>query len=245
MEASPKDTAIIARQAIQDLRKHTNPERQKATLNYFPSSMENLGVAVPHIRTCARAVIQQSKAWTPAQVHKLALAIIAQNTLEGRQLAYELFGLRRDLRASLTIPKLKQLGKGMDNWVSVDVFSTTIAGQVWRDGSLTDAEVLRWSRSTNPWWRRASLACTIPLNMKSRGGSGDPKRTLVICHALAGDSHEMVAKALSWALRSLIPIDPTRVEDFLAEHDEILAARVKREVQNKLATGRKSGKTSN
>ena len=242
MSPTAREIQQLARAAIAGLRENTNPERQAATLSYFPSAMENLGVAVPAIRKTARGIHKQAGEWSAHDVYTLAPGIIGHKTLEGRQLAYELFGLRPALREALTIPKLKALGKGMDNWTSVDVFSTTIAGQLWREGRLTDTEVLRWTKSRNLWWRRAALASTIPLNMASRGGSGDGLRTLLVCTALAGDNEEMVAKGLSWALRALIPIDAMRVEDFLAEHDEVLAARVKREVRNKLKTGRKSSK---
>jgi 3-methyladenine DNA glycosylase AlkD len=50
----------------------------------------------------------------------------------------------------------------------------------------------------------------------------------------------MVVKAISWALRALIVHDPQAVREFLAEYDQVLAARVKREVRNKLATGLKN-----
>jgi 3-methyladenine DNA glycosylase AlkD len=50
----------------------------------------------------------------------------------------------------------------------------------------------------------------------------------------------MVVKALSWALRELIVHDPDQVRDFLVVHDAVLAARVKREVRNKLDTGLKN-----
>ena len=50
----------------------------------------------------------------------------------------------------------------------------------------------------------------------------------------------MVIKALSWALRSLVQWDRKAVSRFLTEHDDVLAARVKREVGTKLRTGRKS-----
>lgn len=49
----------------------------------------------------------------------------------------------------------------------------------------------------------------------------------------------MVVKALSWALRALAPWDPVAVSDFLEANDTRLAARVRREVRTKLATGRK------
>ena len=50
----------------------------------------------------------------------------------------------------------------------------------------------------------------------------------------------MVVKGLSWALRELVPRDREAVVGFLEEHDGVLAARVKREVWNKLETGLKN-----
>jgi 3-methyladenine DNA glycosylase AlkD len=49
----------------------------------------------------------------------------------------------------------------------------------------------------------------------------------------------MVVKAMSWALRELVVHDPDAVREFLAEHEDVLAGRVKREVGNKLALGLK------
>ncbi len=47
---------------------------------------------------------------------------------------------------------------------------------------------------------------------------------------------------MSWALRELVVHDPDAVIKFLNEHVEVLAARVKREVRNKLKTGFKKPK---
>jgi 3-methyladenine DNA glycosylase AlkD len=52
----------------------------------------------------------------------------------------------------------------------------------------------------------------------------------------------MVVKAMSWALRELVPHDPQAVSAFLAENNQVLAARVKREVNNKMQTGLKNPK---
>ncbi len=52
----------------------------------------------------------------------------------------------------------------------------------------------------------------------------------------------MVVKALSWALRSLIPRDPEAVRRFVEENGSRVAALVRREVRNKLATGLKNPK---
>jgi 3-methyladenine DNA glycosylase AlkD len=67
-------------------------------------------------------------------------------------------------------------------------------------------------------------------------------RTLAVCRRLVADEDDMVVKAMSWALRELIVHDPEAVWAFLTEHNDLLAARVKREVQNKLTTGLKNPK---
>jgi 3-methyladenine DNA glycosylase AlkD len=76
--------------------------------------------------------------------------------------------------------------------------------------------------------------------MRSQGGRGDVDRTLAVCRLLVDDQDDMVVKAMSWALRQLVVHDPDAVNQFLDAHEEVLAARVKREVRNKLTTGLKN-----
>jgi 3-methyladenine DNA glycosylase AlkD len=97
-----------------------------------------------------------------------------------------------------------------------------------------------WAQSEDRWWRRAALVSTVALNVRSRGGKGDIKRTLTICEMLVEDYDDMVVKALSWALRELVVHDPRAVESFLNSHQDVLAGRVKREVRNKIETGLKN-----
>lgn len=73
-----------------------------------------------------------------------------------------------------------------------------------------------------------------------RRRDGRPGRTLDICALLADDHDDMVEKALSWALRMLVRWDSESVADFLQAYEDVLAARVKREVNNKLETGLKN-----
>lgn len=132
---------------------------------------------------------------------------------------------------------IARLGRGIDSWGDVDVFAGYIAGPAWRDKRLTDRHIHRWARSRDRWWRRAALVSTVPLNRKSFGGTGDTRRTLAVCRLLVSDPDDMVIKALSWALRELIRHDARSVRRFLSTHKDVLAARVVREVNNKLRTG--------
>jgi 3-methyladenine DNA glycosylase AlkD len=134
---------------------------------------------------------------------------------------------------------LKEMGDRVDNWGSADVFAL-MAGTAWRARQISDARIQSCTRSENRWWRRAALVCTVALNRRSWGGKGDATRTLAVCERLAADRDDMVVKAMSWALRELIAVDRRAVERFMKKHDDVLAARVKREVRNKLETGLKN-----
>jgi 3-methyladenine DNA glycosylase AlkD len=81
---------------------------------------------------------------------------------------------------------------------------------------------------------------TVALNLKSRGGEGDTDRTLAVCRKVVDDRHDMIVKALSWALRSLVRFDREAVSEFIDQYRNTLANRVIREVEHKLVHGTKN-----
>lgn len=157
-----------------------------------------------------------------------------------RFVAYELVLNHKPAIESITGQEVEKLGQGIAHWGDVDSFACFIAAPAWRAGRIPDSRVRAWARSEDWAWRRAALVSTVPLNSRARGGTGDSKRTLAICRMLAADRHDLVVKALSWALRELAKRDPESARLFLADQGGNLAARVVREVNNKLATGRKN-----
>jgi 3-methyladenine DNA glycosylase AlkD len=186
-------------------------------------------------RTVRRAWSRRLRAAPAEAVVAVAMALVDRQ----RWVAYELLYHHPGGLDHLSVEEVERLGEGMDDWGSVDAFACTVSGPAWRRGSLPDAAVQRWVASPDRWWRRAALVSTVPLNLRSRGGTGDAGRTLEICRRLAGDGDDMVVKALSWALRELTVWDPEAVRRFLDDHHTVLAARVRREVRSKLETGRK------
>lgn len=222
------------------LEARADPERLEVTRQYFPSRLQILGISAPSIRQVIAELRDAWKALPAEGVVRLAVALHAGGSHEGRQVAYEILSQRDDAMASLDRGVLEALGAGNDNWASVDTFATRVAGPAWRKGRIGDEVVRDWAASGDRWWRRTAVVCTVALNTKARGGTGDPARTLDLCTRLAGDPDVMVAKGLSWALRSLVSHDPAGVRAFLAEHDAELAALVKREVRNKLEAGKKN-----
>jgi 3-methyladenine DNA glycosylase AlkD len=194
--------------------------------------------STPSMRTVRRAYSQRIKAWSPVQVLQLAEALRHRPGL--RWIGYELVRAHPGAFRSLNAERLQQLGQGIDSWESVDTFARVLAGPAWLRGQIPDALIHDWAHSPDLWWRRAALVSTVAWNAKVDKGPGDVPRTLGVCRLLVDDRQDMVVKAMSWALRELVPHDPAALEAFLQEHDGALAARVRREVRTKLRTGLKN-----
>ena len=191
----------------------------------------------PNLRRLRRAASTRLRKASPDEVLTVANTLIHNNR---RWLGYELIHHHPATLTSLGLAEVEALGTGMASWSEVDTFCAYIAGPCWAKRQIDDRAILDWSSRNNRWWRRAALVATTALNVRSRGGTGDPRRTLMIAERLVADRDDMVVKALSWALRELIYWNPPAVADFLARHDQTLAPRVKREVRNKLETGLKN-----
>ena len=200
-----------------------------------------MGVRTPNFRKLFKNWWEEIRLWSPEELIQFAKELVETRIFECNQLAYEILWKNKNALKLLNLKDLEELGRNMDNWATTDTFSVLLSGFAWRENQITDADVLNWLKSDNRWWRRAAVVSTVPLNLKSRGGKGDTKRTLMICEKVISDRDNMIVKALSWALRELSKSDKPAVETFMKEYDSQLAGLVRREVYTKLETGRKNG----
>jgi 3-methyladenine DNA glycosylase AlkD len=196
--------------------------------------------AMAEVRAVRRAVSRELRDAEPYLLLALAGRLLARDGPFDRFLAYELITSHRPTLARVTAKDLRRLGRGMDSWGDVDTFACYVAGPAWRARQVPDAEIARWARSRDRWWRRAAVVSTVPLNNRARGGQGDAARTLAICRLVLDDEDAMVVKAVSWALRELAKRSAVDVERFLETHRERVPALVRREVLSKLRTGLKA-----
>jgi 3-methyladenine DNA glycosylase AlkD len=157
-----------------------------------------------------------------------------------RWVAYEVIQNHPKAFERLEETELESFGRGLNSWWMLDAFARILSGPAWLRGRVSSKVIHKWALSKDRWWRRAALVSTVALNVRSQGGTGDVSQTLQVCRLLAADHEDMVAKALSWALRALVVHDQKAVQTFLDDHAAVLAARVKREVKSKLKTGRKN-----
>jgi 3-methyladenine DNA glycosylase AlkD len=213
----------------------------QALVREISTRLEALPVAdAESIRAVRREFSNRLAMASATDLCAVALGLLDNPTARHRLTAYELVSHHQPALASLEIRELERLGRGINDWAAVDTFAIYLAGPAWRQGQISDARVSSWARSKDRWWRRAALVATVPLNNKTRGGKGDPTRTLAICRMLVADRDDMVVKAMSWALRELAKREPSAAQAFLEEYEESVAPRVLREVRNKLKTGLKN-----
>jgi 3-methyladenine DNA glycosylase AlkD len=191
------------------------------------------------VRSVRREFSRRITKMEPENVLELAVELLGDDSDLMRFFAYELLNNHRPALAGLRTNDLLRLGNGIGSWVAVDCFAMFLTGPVWARGGVPDKTVAGWAGSDDRWWRTA-LVSTVALSR--RGGLEDVTKVKRVCRLLVADRDDMVVKALSWALRELAKKHPDDAEEFMAEHGDSLAARVRREVGNKLRTGLKSGR---
>ncbi len=225
---------------ITTLRSLASDERKSKSSTYHPTKLEVLGVTNPEVKLVVKELHASMKGSSKEEYMALCEGLIQSNIMECQLAAWWLLEREKEIIPSLSLKEMSELQGILDNWVSVDFFGTFIFGVLWRIGTLSDAQVNNLLSSTDVWQRRLALVGTVALNTRSRGGTGDTSRTIAICEQVVEDREDMIEKALSWSLRSLIFWDKPAVESFMRKHESRLCSRVKREVNHKLEHGTKN-----
>ncbi len=225
---------------IESLKSFADPVRREQGKNYHPTSMKILGVSSPNQKKVLKEIKNTTINFSENDKIELAKLLVYSDIFECQCVAYEFLGKNSETFYSITKNDINDLMINLDNWVSVDVFSIHISGKAWRNNILSNDDIIQIYNSEDFWRRRVAIVSTIPLNLKAQGGKGDTKRTLDICKLAIDDHHDLINKAMSWALRELSKTDKFAVELFLEKYQSRLNKRIKREVYNKLITGKKN-----
>lgn len=230
----------LVNDVIYKLESYRNEKRKEQAKTYYPTSMQVIGVVVPDIKKVIKELNKQTIHYNSCQKHTLAQNLVDTNIFECQQVAYEYLGKQPKTLKDLTPAIVYSLGKNLDNWVSVDMYSLFIVGYAWRENLLTTEQIKEYIHSPDVWQRRIAIVSTVALNQKARGAIGDTLRTLEICKLVIDDHKDLINKALSWALRELSKVDRESVIEFLQEYNNRLHSRVKKEVNHKLYFGTKN-----
>ena len=231
---------LFVEKIINSLEKYADPKRVDSNKTIAPTKMKVIGVIVPNLRIVSKELKSDTKTFSSRDKIKLAIQLADTGIFECQLMAFEYLGKDKKAKAELTEKDLDALGKNLDNWGSVDSFSVFLSGYAWREGIISTEKIKSYWQSDDFWIRRIALVSTVALNLKSQGGTGDVPRTLEICELAVDDHHDMINKALSWALREVSKRDKKPVEAFIQKYENRLSKRVLREVKHKLEKGTKN-----
>ena len=233
-------TGTLVNEIVEAFSDLGSAERREKSKSYFPTSQKVIGVTNPDMKQVLKEIRKRYSNWGTAEWIDLCKSLVTTEVFECQVLAFEMIGRDRKLLDALEYTDLADLGQNLDNWASVDHYTVGIFGVLWGRGVVQDKHIDALLKSDNFWDRRVAVVSTVALNLKSRGGSGDTARTISVCERVVDDHHDMIQKALSWALRELSKRDREAVYSFMERYENRLANRVVREVNHKLDFGTKN-----
>lgn len=234
------ETNALSREVIRRLKAAGKRRRRNADNTYCPTAATMLGLSAEELDPIIREAKHQLKGEPAANVFDFVRELVDTGIFEARAVAWLALAAHKAAMAEIGEKQIVECAQGIDNWAATDTYGVWVAGPAWREGRIGTKLINRWIASDDPWFRRLAVVCTVALNVKARGGTGDPRRTFAVCRRVVDDKHPMVAKGLSWALRAVVQHDRTGVDDFLGRYADRLPAIVRREVRNKLDTGLKT-----
>jgi 3-methyladenine DNA glycosylase AlkD len=201
-------------QLVLDLAALGDPAQAAVVAKYFKSGAGEygegdsfLGISVPVLR---KVVLQYRLLSLP----DVAL-LLASPTHEHRLAALEILVTQYERGTEADRKKIVEfyLGhtEGINNWDLVDTSAPYILGEHLKTRSRR--LLVRLAKSKSVWKRRMAIVSTLTL---IRGG--ETADTFQIAEMLLSDRHDLIHKAVGWALREAGKVSEPELLAFLAKH---------------------------
>lgn len=206
---------LVAKDVVSDLKKLANPRKSIDLQRFFKTGPGDyaegdifLGIVVPQTRIIAKKYtdlpLTEIKRLTESVFHEVrfcGLLILLSQFEKAKTRAIQ----KRFFNFYLT-----QLKAGyINNWDLIDVTGIRLGAYLINEkNSLMIMRKL--AKSKNLWERRMSIIFTFAFQR-----SGDLKPTLVVADLLLEDDHDLIHKAVGWALREVGKKDGPMLRNYL------------------------------
>lgn len=226
---------------LSEIERLADPEYRAGSLMVAPTAQRVYGVRTPDSRRLARAWSRAHSDSPPDAVMALVQSLWSAGSRDERLLGLEILFLHPEAVRSLQRSHFDAWRLDIDNWGVCDFLATRILGP-WAEAEPGRRLAYLEELIGDPhlYSRRLGLVASVHLN---REGTQFGDWTLAQADRLIDERDPMITKAVSWSLRQMTKHQAALVEDYLAKRGDRIAALPRREVRNKLRTGRKSGRT--
>jgi len=201
------------------LKKLSRPAGQFDASRYFRGE-HNLGfynTGTKPMRALAREIyLAHRDWWSLNDALMFADALMSDRYLEVKAVGLEVLARYRQQFAPVVLVRCKRwLERNRStNWATTDEMCGVVIGPVLVRHPSLMKQMLAWSSHENMWVRRASIVGLLPA---IRRGETKAAVNLVydIAERLHPDPHDLIHKAVGWALREAGKVDPARLERYL------------------------------
>jgi len=211
-----------AKDVINELRSLANPRKATDLQRFFKTGPGDyaegdifLGIVVPKTR-----VIAKRYADLPLiEIKKLTESIYHEVRFCGLLILVNQFEMAKNKsdRKRLFDFYIQQLKAGyINNWDLIDVTGVRM-GRYLTDQKSSLAFLKKLAKSDDLWEKRMSVIFTFAFQKV-----GDPYPTLEMADILMNDDHDLIHKAVGWALREVGKMDGLLLRNYLKENVSIM-----------------------
>jgi 3-methyladenine DNA glycosylase AlkD len=170
-----------------------------------------LGLTVPQVRAIAREYkgisLREIEVLIRSKFHEVRLCGLVILTLQ-----YKATKERKEKKRLFDLYMRAMTGGYINNWDLVDV-TAPIVGEYLIDTDDPYILLSKLAKSKSLWQRRVSIVFTFAFIR-----SGDIEPTFEIAEKLLGDQHDLIHKAVGWALREAGKLNGVELRNFLSAH---------------------------
>jgi 3-methyladenine DNA glycosylase AlkD len=170
-----------------------------------------LGLVVPEVRMIAKKYkdlsLKEIEILTSSKFHEARLCALIILTLQ-----YKTLKDRKDKKKIFDSYMKAMYAGHINNWDLVDV-TAPIIGEYLIDSDDPYILLDKLARSRSLWQRRVSMVFTFAFIR-----AGDIEPTFVMAEKLLGDKHDLIHKAVGWALREAGKLNGIALRKFLSAH---------------------------
>ena len=209
---------MSASQVLQEIKSLANKGRAFHLQRFFQTAPGQygegdifLGLVVPQVRSIAKEFknlpLKEVEILTRSKYHEARLCGLIILTLQ-----YKSLKLRKDKKKIFDSYMKAMYAGHINNWDLVDV-TAPIIGEYLIDSDDPYILLDKLARSRSLWQRRVSIVFTFAFIR-----SGDIEPTFVMAEKLLGDKHDLIHKAVGWALREAGKLNGIALRKFLTAH---------------------------
>ena len=211
-----------------------DPSKAVGMAAYMRDQFPYYGLPAPAQRAAAREALEGLGQPTEADLVQLATTCWARPQREWQYAACDLLARWAKHCSPAMLLTAEHLITTKSWWDTVDLLASKVVGTLVRNHRELAPTMDAWIDADDFW-----LARTAILHQLGSKADTDTDRLFAYCARRAGDTEFFIRKAIGWALREYAKTDPGAVQQFVADHDDVLSNLSKREALKNILRPRK------